>query len=117
MNTQNKKFRYPRTRPFNEDESKLFFGRNKDIEKLGKKIILEQLLVLFGKSGLGKSSLLNAGVLPKLKKENNYLPVKIRFGFATEDKNPNKIFLNSINNLLKLEKILLKNYLVSAKII
>jgi energy-coupling factor transporter ATP-binding protein EcfA2 len=96
MSTENLQYRYPGTRPFTEDESSLFFGRNSDIEKLVRKIKLEQLLVLFGKSGLGKSSLINAGVLPELKAENNYLPVKIRFGYADAEKNPVSVFLDSI---------------------
>jgi len=35
-------------------------------------------VVVFAKSGVGKSSLLYAGLFPKLKK-NNYYPIKIRF--------------------------------------
>jgi len=106
MKTENKQYRYPGTRPFTENESSLFFGRDTDIEKLSQKIILEQLLVLFGKSGLGKSSLLNAGVLPKLKKEKNYLSVPIRFGYADKDKNPVSVFINSISNASKSNNVL-----------
>jgi len=60
------KYRYPGSKPFEASEKNLFFGREDDIERLSESIQVEQLLVLYGKSGLGKSSLLNAGVLPKL---------------------------------------------------
>lgn len=43
-------------------------------------IRLENLIVLYGKSGLGKTSLLNAGVLPEISKEEEYLIIRIRFG-------------------------------------
>jgi hypothetical protein len=39
------------------------------------------LTVIFGKSGIGKSSLINAGLLPKLR-EKFYLPVLIRIPFS-----------------------------------
>ncbi|MBK8429294.1 MAG: hypothetical protein IPL27_26570 [Lewinellaceae bacterium] len=42
----------------------IFFGRDEDIEGLFNLILSQKLVVLFGKSGYGKSSLLNAGVLP-----------------------------------------------------
>lgn len=44
----------------------------------------EPLVVLYGKSGLGKSSLLNAGIIPECIKEHLYTPIVIRFGAWTE---------------------------------
>ena len=46
----------------------------------------EQWLVLFGKSGLGKSSLLNAGLAPRLAQDDGMLPVFVRFHAWTEDR-------------------------------
>lgn len=63
-----KNYRYPGTRPFLEKESHLFFGRTSDKVKLTDLIELEKLVVLFGKSGYGKSSLLNAAVIPRLRR-------------------------------------------------
>lgn len=77
--------RYPGVRPFEASEKHLFFGRNRDIEDLYDLILLERLSVLFGKSGYGKSSLLNAGVLPRFThpdapESRRYRPVQVRFG-------------------------------------
>ena len=55
MSTQS---RYPGVRPFETRERPLFFGRARDVADLYDLLLLEKLLVLFGKSGYGKSSLL-----------------------------------------------------------
>jgi len=59
------RYRYPGVRPFDTTQSGQFFGRRRDILDLLDRITLEKLVVVFGKSGYGKSSLLNAGILPK----------------------------------------------------
>lgn len=61
-----KTYRYPGVRPFQAADQALFFGRDRDIANLYEMVRAERLVVLFGKSGYGKSSLLNAGVLPRL---------------------------------------------------
>ncbi|MEZ4852220.1 MAG: hypothetical protein R3B93_27150 [Bacteroidia bacterium] len=63
------RYRYPGAQPFTKDDRVVFFGRKRDTDRLTELIRLEQLTVLYGKSGLGKSSLLNAGVLPRLSGE------------------------------------------------
>jgi len=80
-----KQYRYPGTRPFEEADRHLFFGRDNDIVSLSEMVMLEKMVVLFGKSGLGKTSLLNAGVLPHLKEEKLFTCIKIRFGAYTKD--------------------------------
>jgi len=77
--------RYPGVKPFSEKERHLFYGRTTDIQKLYKLISLEKLVLLYGKSGLGKSSLLNAGVLPMFDEEENTRSIKIRLGAKTEN--------------------------------
>jgi hypothetical protein len=72
-----KNSRYPGLRPFQANEQALFFGRSKEIKELSHLIQTERLSVLFAKSGLGKSSILNAGVLPKLE-EDIYRSIQIR---------------------------------------
>jgi hypothetical protein len=76
-----KKYRYPGVKPFETAEQDLFFGRDRDIEDLLDLIWLEKLVVLFGKSGYGKSSLLNAGILPRL---DDVASVVVRFGSYVE---------------------------------
>jgi WD40 repeat protein len=63
-------YRYPGPRPFEENDIKLFFGREKDKKNLLTFINVEPLLVLFSKSGLGKSSLVNAAIIPELRKKD-----------------------------------------------
>jgi hypothetical protein len=55
----------------------LFFGRDHEIKQLTARLIAEDLTVLFGKSGDGKTSLINAGLKPALR-EAGYLPVRAR---------------------------------------
>lgn len=50
---------------------------------------------LYGKSGTGKSSLLNAGVFPILRK-NHYLPVRIRLGMDALDISFQDCIINSL---------------------
>lgn len=66
------KYRYLGTQSFEEEDSNIFFGRKKDTEKLYQLIFLSQCVVLHGKSGMGKTSLLNASIIPKLEEEQEY---------------------------------------------
>ncbi|MBK8427258.1 MAG: hypothetical protein IPL27_15335 [Lewinellaceae bacterium] len=78
METKHVVYRYPGVKPFEADEQALFFGRDRDIQDLCDLIRVEKLSVLFGKSGYGKSSILNAGVLPRLR--GTMLPIEVRLG-------------------------------------
>ncbi|MFK7948612.1 MAG: hypothetical protein AB8G11_13560, partial [Saprospiraceae bacterium] len=70
--------RYPGTVPFTSKHKDLFFGRKKEMAELNQLIGLEQLVVLYGKSGLGKSSLIQAGIIPTIEAKKNYEPIYIR---------------------------------------
>jgi len=74
------KYRYPGAQPFTTQQKQIFFGRDKDVEKLYDLIRLENLVVLYSKSGLGKSSLINAGIIPNIESDNLLQPFLIRFG-------------------------------------
>lgn len=71
------KSRYPGIRAFEKSEQKVFYGRDVETRKLFSLIKAKPLVVLFSKSGLGKSSLINAGVEPLLEKDD-YQTIKIR---------------------------------------
>ncbi|MCO6481128.1 MAG: hypothetical protein J5I94_31070 [Phaeodactylibacter sp.] len=77
--------RYPGAKPFTRGQQALFYGRDKDIAELHRLVSLEPLAVLYGKSGLGKSSLLNAGLIPKLEENENNRPLLLRFQAWTEE--------------------------------
>jgi conflict system STAND superfamily ATPase len=53
---------------YQEKDSDLFFGRKHEIETLLADIVSARLVVLFAKTGTGKSSLIHAGVRPRLHK-------------------------------------------------
>lgn len=81
-----KVFRYPGASPFETYQQRLFFGRESDTESLYRLVKLEQLCVLYSKSGLGKSSLLNAGIVPLLERDGRYEAIRVRFRAWTPGK-------------------------------
>ncbi|MBK8704114.1 MAG: SUMF1/EgtB/PvdO family nonheme iron enzyme [Saprospiraceae bacterium] len=88
MSTPQKSYRYPGVQPFSSDQQRIFFGRQEDTQRLLSLMLQERLCVLYGKSGHGKSSLLNAGIIPALaekgKKGNrHYVAVTVRFNTWT----------------------------------
>lgn len=69
--------RYPGIRSFERAEQALFFGRSRELAALFDAVKVKPLTVLFAKSGIGKTSLLNAGLLPMLE-QNGFFPVSVR---------------------------------------
>ena len=61
---------YPGLRAFREDEADYFFGREHFIEKLLLRVQTSSFVAIVGPSGSGKSSVLYAGLLPRLRKNN-----------------------------------------------
>ncbi|MBL7827001.1 MAG: SUMF1/EgtB/PvdO family nonheme iron enzyme [Saprospiraceae bacterium] len=71
------KHRYPGIHSFTADEQGQFFGREREKKELFRLISLHEVVVVFGKSGTGKTSLMQAGVGPLLS-ERRMQPLKIR---------------------------------------
>ncbi len=71
---------------FEESEASIFFGRSAEILKLCRAVTTYPLVLLYGQSGAGKSSLLYAGVLPRMKKHYHgvYLRRKRSPGFPRQ---------------------------------
>lgn len=61
---------YPGLRPFEEHEWPIFFGRERMTDEIVDRLLGHRLLVVHGDSGCGKSSLVRAGVLPRLEQES-----------------------------------------------
>jgi hypothetical protein len=74
-----KQSRFPGAKSFETNQQHIFYGRDEDTTKLYQLIKLTPLVVLYAKSGMGKSSLLNAGIIPNVLKDGSYQPVCIRF--------------------------------------
>lgn len=58
---------YPGMACFEEDDADRFFGRDREVARVTTRLADTPLVVLAGPSGLGKSSLVRAGVVPALK--------------------------------------------------
>ncbi|MET7655605.1 hypothetical protein [Streptomyces sp. NPDC005486] len=56
--------------PFEQDDRELFFGRDELVGELLRLVREHRFAVVFGASGSGKSSLLRAGLIPRLQQEN-----------------------------------------------
>jgi hypothetical protein len=72
---------WPGLLSFSEQDSGFFKGRDHETEDLFRFVLRERLTVLYGISGLGKSSLLQAGLFPRLRPENIF-PVYLRLDFS-----------------------------------
>ncbi len=70
-------YRYPGTHSFTTAEQLQFFGREREAKELFRLVALNPVVVLFGKSGTGKTSLLQAGLSPLLQ-ELQLQPVRLR---------------------------------------
>ncbi len=74
---------------FEKENAPLFFGRSKEILKLCRAVENFNLVLLYGQSGVGKSSLLNAGVLSRLesKYHTKYVRRNKKTGFHHQVQN------------------------------
>src|ERR671936_2407523 len=75
---------WPGLEAFREADQEFFFGREHARDELTRFILQHRLVVLHGRSGLGKTSLLRAGVFPRLR-ESGRLPVYLRVRFRAAD--------------------------------
>jgi hypothetical protein len=71
---------------FREETSAYFFGRGDEIAELRLRLRSQQLLVLYGRSGFGKTSILSAGLIPRLRREG-YRAAIHRLSYGEEDPN------------------------------
>lgn len=77
---------YPGARPFNRDDSGKFFGRAEEATELSSLWLQHKLTFVSGPAGIGKTSLLKAGVLPLVNRNNvDLLPVG---GFSRGARSP-----------------------------
>ncbi|MGI5499873.1 trypsin-like peptidase domain-containing protein [Lentzea sp. CA-135723] len=58
---------YRGLRPFEEEHASLFHGRDEDADRLAELLARQDVVAIAGPSGSGKSSLVRAGLLPRLR--------------------------------------------------
>lgn len=68
---------YKELQSYSESDKEFFFGRKIEIEELLVRIHKYNIVGLFGESGTGKTSLVNAGLIPSFKKEG-FVTVSVR---------------------------------------
>ncbi len=66
--------------PFTERHSRLFFGRNAEIEAFLERMRSCPVLPVIGPSGSGKSSFVRAGVMARLREHGNWMVLRMRPG-------------------------------------
>ena len=88
--------------PYSDDKEDLelhpFRGRRKAISELLTTISNNEITTLYGRSGIGKTSLLNAGVFPKLREIDCY-PISIRLYSECADRHYARHIVTSIESL------------------
>jgi tetratricopeptide (TPR) repeat protein len=72
---------------FTEETRDYFHGREEEVAELARRVQRKLLTVLFGQSGLGKTSILRAGLVPRLRGQG-YCPVYVRIDYAREAPEP-----------------------------
>ena len=68
---------YKELHPFELSESRIYFGREQAIEKMLNVIHHARFTILHGAPGMGKTSLIRAGLMPRLLAENHF-PIRVR---------------------------------------
>jgi hypothetical protein len=72
---------------FTEETRSFFYGREDEVAELARRVQRKLLTVLFGQSGLGKTSILRAGLAPRLRGQG-YCPVYVRIDYGLEAPEP-----------------------------
>ncbi|MFO1468886.1 MAG: hypothetical protein U1F35_20960 [Steroidobacteraceae bacterium] len=72
---------------FTEETREYFHGREEEVAELARRVQRKLLTVLFGQSGLGKTSILRAGLVPRLRSQG-YCPVYVRIDYARDAPEP-----------------------------
>jgi len=83
MSSGSDRRRYPGVQSFEEPDSARFFGRKAATDALLMRVLSVRLLLQFAPSGAGKTSLLNAGLFPRLR-PRGYLPFSVRLNEPAE---------------------------------
>ena len=76
---------YVGLQPFQESDREFFFGRERAQRVIISNLLASPLTILYGSSGVGKSSVLMAGVVPQLRRDRPRNPVIVFRTWVGED--------------------------------
>ena len=74
---------------FTEETKQYFHGRDEEVAELARRVQRTVLTVLFGQSGLGKTSILRAGIVPRLR-PLGFCPVYVRVDYSADAPSPSE---------------------------
>ena len=74
---------------FTEETQGYFYGREQEVAELARRVQRKTLTLLFGQSGLGKTSILRAGIVPRLR-PMGYCPVYVRVDYSADSPAPSE---------------------------
>jgi tetratricopeptide (TPR) repeat protein len=72
---------------YTEETRAYFYGREDEVAELARRVQRKLLTVLFGQSGLGKTSILRAGLVPRLRSQG-YCPIYVRIDYSRDSPEP-----------------------------
>jgi tetratricopeptide (TPR) repeat protein len=72
---------------YTEETRAYFYGRDEEVAELARRVQRKLLTVLFGQSGLGKTSVLRAGLVPRLRAQG-YCPIYVRIDYGRDSPEP-----------------------------
>ena len=86
---------YQALKAFSEQEAEFFFGREHTIEEISKTLQSQSFVALIGASGSGKTSLIQAGLIPHLQETGQWFIVYFR-----PQKQPFKELMHSLSSFI-----------------
>ena len=95
---------WPGLLAFSESAANLFHGRTKEVQELVRLLDHETVSFLYGKSGLGKTSLLQAGLFPRLR-DLDRVPIYLRFSYEANALSAKAQLYEAISATMDLLKI------------
>ncbi len=93
-------------RPFglNKEDQERFFGRDDETEEIISLIYSHQLVLIYGESGTGKTSIFNGQIIPELERQGFEVFPKTRISIGSTNNNPKESFdatkeISNISNI------------------
>ena len=82
--------------PFTKDDKDIFFGRDAEIDQLYEMVFESNLLLVYGESGTGKTSLVQCGLSSRFS-DTDWLSILVRRG----NRNINEVLMETLNQVAR----------------